>query len=131
MKGLKVQNHSLAEVNVNGNVLNFTLEKPLAPPWSVSCSVMSDSLRLHGVEPSRVLCPKDFPGKNTGMGSLSLLQGIFPSQGSNPGLPHCRWILYQLSHKGNPNSKDSRQKLIGWLGSDGLFVLSAVALHLD
>ena len=36
------------------------------------------------------------------MGSLSLLQGIFPTQGSNPGLPHCRWILYQLSHQGSP-----------------------------
>ena len=47
--------------------------------------------------------PKDWnsPGQNTGVGSLSLLQGIFPDQGSNPGLPHCR-ILYQLSHKGSP-----------------------------
>ena len=36
------------------------------------------------------------------VGSLSLLQGIFPTQGSNPGLLHCRWILYQLSHKGSP-----------------------------
>jgi len=35
-------------------------------------------------------------------GSLSLLQGIFPTQGSNPGLLHCRWIVYQLSHKGSP-----------------------------
>ena len=34
--------------------------------------------------------------------SLSLLQGIFPTQGLNPGLPHCRWILYQLSHQGGP-----------------------------
>ena len=41
-------------------------------------------------------------GQNTGVGSLSLLQGIFPTQGSNPGLPHCRQILYQLSHKGSP-----------------------------
>ena len=41
------------------------------------------------------------PGQNTGVGSLSLLQGIFPTQGSNPGLPHCRQILYQLSHKGS------------------------------
>ena len=40
--------------------------------------------------------------KNTGVGSLSLLQGIFPTQGSNPSLPHCRQILYQLSHKGSP-----------------------------
>ena len=42
------------------------------------------------------------PGQNTGLGSLSLLQGICPTQGSNPGLPHCRWILSQLSHKENP-----------------------------
>ena len=42
------------------------------------------------------------PGQNTGVGSLSLLQGIFPIQGSNPGLAHCRWILYQLSPKGSP-----------------------------
>ena len=40
------------------------------------------------------------PGQNTGVGSLSLLQGIFPTQGSNPDLPHCGQILYQLSHKG-------------------------------
>ena len=45
--------------------------------------------------------PWHSPGQNT-VGSLSLLQGIFPAQGSNPGLLHCRWILYQLSHKGNP-----------------------------
>ena len=44
--------------------------------------------------------------KNTGVGSHSLLQGIFPTQGSNPGLPHCRQILYQLSHKGSPSGKE-------------------------
>ena len=42
------------------------------------------------------------PGRNTGAGSLSLLQGIFPTQGSNPGLPHSRQMIYQLSHKGSP-----------------------------
>ena len=41
-----------------------------------------------------------FPGKNTRVGGHFLLQGIVPTQGSNPGFPHCRWILYQLSHKG-------------------------------
>ena len=46
--------------------------------------------------------PWNSPGQNTGVGSLSLLQGIFPTQGSNPGLQHCRQILYQLSHKGRP-----------------------------
>ena len=44
----------------------------------------------------------DSPGKNTGVGYHSLLQGIFPTQGPNPGLPHCRWILYCLSHQGSP-----------------------------
>ena len=64
---------------------------------SESHSVMLDSLRPHGF-----YSPSNSPGQNTGTGSLSLLQGIFPTQGSNPGLPHCRQILYQLSHKGSP-----------------------------
>ena len=46
--------------------------------------------------------PWNSPGQNTGVGSLSLLQGIFPTQGSNSGLPHCRQIVYQLSQKGSP-----------------------------
>ena len=46
--------------------------------------------------------PWNSPGQHTGMGSLSLLQEIFPTQGLNPGLPHCRRILYQLSHKESP-----------------------------
>ena len=46
----------------------------------------------------------DSPGKNTGVGCHALLQGIFPTQGSNPGLPHCRWILYRLSHQGSLKS---------------------------
>ena len=45
---------------------------------------------------------EDSPGKNTGVGCHALLQGIFPTQGLNLGLPHCRWILYHLSHQGNP-----------------------------
>ena len=48
-----------------------------------------------------IYSPWNSPGQNTGVGSLSLLQGIFPTQGSNPGLLHCRQILYQLS-QGNP-----------------------------
>ena len=46
--------------------------------------------------------PWNSPGQNAGIGSLSLLQGIFPIQALNPGLPHCRWIPYQLRHKGSP-----------------------------
>ena len=59
--------------------------------------IMSDSLLCRGL-----YNPWNFPGQNTGMGSLSLLQGIFPTQGSNPGLPHCGRILYQLNHQGSP-----------------------------
>ena len=54
---------------------------------SESCSVMSDSLQLHGL-----YSPWNSPGQNTGVGTQSLLQGIFPTQGSNPGLPHCRFF---------------------------------------
>ena len=46
--------------------------------------------------------PWNSPGQNTGVGNLSVLQGIFPTQGSNPGLLHCGQIPYQLSHKGSP-----------------------------
>ena len=59
---------------------------------------MSDSLQPYGLEPIRLLRPWDFPGKNTGVGCHFLLQGIFLTQGSNPGLPHCRQTLYPLSH---------------------------------
>ena len=45
--------------------------------------------------------PWNSPGQNTGVGSLSLLQGIFPTQGSNPGLPHCRQILYPVEPQGS------------------------------
>ena len=51
--------------------------------------------------PNGLYSPGNSPGHNAGVGSLSLLQGIFPTQGSNLGLPHCRQILYQLSHKGD------------------------------
>ena len=66
-----------------------------------SRSVVSDSLWPHGLQPARLLCPWDSPGKNWG-GLHALLQGIFPIQISNPGLPHCRQILYHLSHQRNP-----------------------------
>ena len=61
---------------------------------SESCSFGSDSLWPHGL-----YSPWNSPGQNTGVGSFSLLHGIFPIQGSNPGLPCCRQILYQLSHR--------------------------------
>ena len=54
------------------------------------------------LQPHWLYSPQNSLGQNTGVGSHSLLQGIFPTQGSNPGLPHCRQILYQLSYQGSP-----------------------------
>ena len=65
---------------------------------SESRSDESDSVTPHS--------PWNSPGQNIGVGSHSLLQGIFPTQGSNPGLLHGRWILYQLSHKGGPTIQE-------------------------
>ena len=72
--------------------------------WKWSLSVVSDPQRPHGLQPSRLLCPWDSPGKNTGVGCYAFLQRVFPTQGSNPGLPYCRWILYHLSQQGSPLS---------------------------
>ena len=55
---------------------------------------------------------RDSPGTNTGVGSLSLLRGIFPTQGSNTGLLHCRQILYHLSHRGSPNTHTYTQGVL-------------------
>ena len=63
---------------------------------SESCSVMSNSL-----QPLGLYSPWNSPGQNTGVGSLSLLWGIFPTQGSNPGSLHCRQILHQQGHMGS------------------------------
>ena len=79
------------------NLAEFPDRTHQSRPESERSSVMSNSLRPHGL-----YSPWDSSGQDTGVGSLSLLQGIFPTQGSNPGLPHCRRILYQLSHKGSP-----------------------------
>ena len=68
---------------------------------SESCSVLSNSLQPRGLH-----SPWNSPGQNTEVGSLSLLQGIFPTQELNWGLLHCRQILYQLSHKGSPRILD-------------------------
>ena len=68
---------------------------------SVSHSVMSEPLPHHGLESASLLCPRNSARKNTGVGRHSLLQGILLTQGSNPGLPYSRQILYLLSHQGN------------------------------
>ena len=74
-------------------------------PWFCVCvlshSVVSNSLWPHGLQLTRLRCPYSSPGKNTGVDSHSLVQGIFPTQVSNPSLI-CKQILYPLSHQGSP-----------------------------
>ena len=95
--------HLISWIVVHGlSSLIFLLGYLLFYHWLISYKVseghsaMSDSLWPHGL-----YSPWNSPGHNTGVGSRFLLQGIFPAQGSNPGLLHCRRILYQLSHQGN------------------------------
>ena len=87
-------------------IVRCTVQKSLSSNptlWNESYSVMVNSLW-----PYELYSPWNSPGQNTGVGSFSLLQGIFPAQGSNPGLLHCRWTLYQLSHTGSP-------RILGWV----------------
>ena len=78
------------------HVLCLVVQLPLTLCDPVNCSLPGFS--IHG----------DSPGKNTGVGCHALLQGFFPAQdqGWNPGLLHCRWILYCLSHQGSPRILD-------------------------
>ena len=95
---MKVKEESeKAGLKLNIQKTKIMASSPMLLLLLLSRSVVSDSLRHHGLD-----SPWNSPGQNTGVGSHSLLQGIFPIQGSNPALPHCRWILYQLSHQGSP-----------------------------
>ena len=84
-------------MNTGLAISSVCLKSIMEAKWS--CSVMSNSLQPHGLYPTRLLHPWDFPGKSTGVGCHFLLQGIFPTQGLNPGLPHCRQTFYHLSHQ--------------------------------
>ena len=73
------------------------------------------SLLCLTLQPHGLYSPWNSPGQNSGVGCHALLQGIFPTQGSKPGLPHCRQIVYQLSHKGNLEKGHSGKELeLGW-----------------
>ena len=82
----KVLSNYLVKVKVK----SLSRVRLFATPWTVACT--------------RLLRPWDFLGKSTGVGCHFLLQGIFPTQGSNPGLLHCRQTLYHLSHQGSPSN---------------------------
>ena len=106
--------------------LELDEEKMPEEHGSESRSVLSDSLPPHGL-----YRPWDSPGQNTGVGSRFLLQGIFPTQDSNPGVPHCRLILYQQSHQGSPRTlKWVAYPFLGDLPDPGI-ELGSPALQVD
>ena len=86
------------------SVENFLFRKTRNWSNKYNRSVVSDSLRPHGLQPTRLLCPWDFPDYSTGVDCHFLLQQIFLTQGWYPGLPHCRQRLYRLSHQGSPTN---------------------------
>ena len=111
---------------------NFSMSFALEHSWMKSALPPSQQGGL-GRSPNDSLWPHELyspwksPGWNTGVGSCSLLQGIFPTQGLNPGLPHCRQILYQLSHQGSP-------RILEWVAypfSSGSLRLGSPSLQED
>ena len=106
--------HSMENPKVTKRLqAKFYQESDLSEPGPcavLSGSVVSDSLRLHGLQPARLLCPWDFPGKNSGVGCHFLLQGIFPTPGSNPCLLYLlHWQVDSLLPllPGSPRGNDS------------------------
>ena len=89
----------------------ITTHLPKTDKVKVSCLAMSDSLQPHILH-----SPWNSPGQNTAVGSLSVLQGIFPTQGSNPGLLHCRCILLPAEPQGKPkNTGVGSLTLLQWI----------------
>ena len=79
-------------------VKSLSRVQPFATPWTVACT--------------RLVHPWDFLGKSTGVGCHFLLQGIFLTQGSNPGLPHCRQTLYRLNHQGSHQGRVRKDRIL-------------------
>ena len=87
---------------------------------------MSDSLQPHGL-----YSPRNSPDQNSGVGSLCLLQRVFSTQGLNPGLLHCKWILYQLSHMCSRDYKRDMQDVMGYnLAFDNLYWVKEMISYL-
>ena len=93
----QLQNKRVTTVKSSSNAVMLVLYVRLCV-----CSVVSNSLQLHGLQPTRLLCPWDSPGKNTRVGCHFFLQGIFLTQELDRGLLHWQVDSLPLSHKGNP-----------------------------
>ena len=112
-----MQNHNdtLILLRMKGS---FRLNTSLPSKLISCCLVTKSCLTLCEFMNCRLHSPCDFPGRHTGASCHFLLRGIFPTQGSNPGLLHCRQILYQLIHQGSP-------RILEWVAypfSRGIFL---------
>ena len=95
--------HFLAVLKIKTGIPSLIRRKERA--CVLSHSVASDPLRPHRLQPTRLLCPWGSSRQEYWSGLPALLQGIFPTQVSNPGLPHCRQILHYMSHQGHSINK--------------------------
>ena len=95
--------HGLGLCTSTAEVQVWSLVGELRSHVCISCSVLTDSWRPHGLQPARPLCPWDSPGKNTAV-SCHLLFQIFPTQGSHWRLLHCRQVLYHWAIREAPRS---------------------------
>ena len=103
-------------------VKNESSKVLVSQSWPTLCDPMGCS------PPGSPVCG-DSPGKNTGVGCQVFLQGIFPTQGSNPCLPHCRWILYHLSEQETPTWSLSYPKCVVFLLQLSASLKSFALLH--
>ena len=104
------------QVSIAGRFFTSWVTREAQEYWSGEHFPSPGGLPNPGIELRSPLQEDSLPAgsqgkpKNTGVGSLSLLQGVFPTQELNPGLLHCRWILYQLSHKGSHGQDKNKPK---------------------
>ena len=106
-------------------IITFNLKHPALIGWRKWKWKLLSCVQLFAT-PWTIYSPWNPPGQNTGVGSLSLLQGILPTQGSHPGVTHCRWILYQLSQQG---SSGWRMLLKRWFTSSLFNLLATHHTH--
>ena len=91
-------------------ILQARIQEWVAFPFSRRSSQPREQTQVSHIAGDPLPAEPQGKPKNTGVGSLFLLQGIFPTQESNRGLLHCRWILYQLSYDGSPHSLKIKQQ---------------------
>ena len=100
----------ISMLSFSGHSCSWSPQKELKVKVAQSCLLLCSSTDCTVLD-----SPWNAPGQNSRQGSLSLLQGIFPTQGLNPGLPHCRQILNQLTHKGSPRILDGEPSPLQWM----------------